>query len=166
MANSMKVSKIVQLLGYLGLIPFVLPSIMVWNLSVNTPAEFLFLIFCVYSLLVCSFLTGTIWAFNINLNRSPLDSILLFLMPLISSFMLMALFNQALALSMVNVNAIEGIVSIVLVSSLLLSYVILYAYEIKLFEHKYYYKKMRLWLTLAVISAHVSWLLFFITRYF
>jgi len=166
MVNNVKVSKAVQLLGTLGLIPFVLPSIMVWNLSVNTPAEFLFLIFCVYSLLVCSFLTGTIWTFNINLNRSPLGSILLFFMPLASSFLLMALFNQALALSVVNVNAIEGIVSIALVGSLLLSYLILYVYEIKLFEHEDYYKNMRRWLTLAVVSAHVSWLVFFITRYF
>jgi hypothetical protein len=161
MPTETKNSKMVQLLGYLGLVPFVFPSVIVWNLSFNTPVEFLFLIFCSYSLLVCSFLAGSIWAFNINLNQSPLGSIVLFFMPFFASILMLVLFNQAIALSVVNINAIEHLISIALLLLLLSSYVVLYVYEVKLLAHKNYYRKMRFWLTLIVILAHSSWLLFF-----
>ena len=123
MSNKMKNSKSVQLLGYFGLIPFVIPSILVWNLSPYSPVELLFLFFCLYSLLVCSFLTGSIWAFRINLDKSPLGSILLFSMPFFASILVLALFNQAIVLSVVDINGIEHLISIFLLLLLFISYV-------------------------------------------
>ena len=165
MSNKMKNSKSVQLLGYFGLIPFVIPSILVWNLSPYSPGELLFLFFCLYSLLVCSFLTGSIWAFRINLDKSPLGSILLFSMPFFASILVLALFNQAIVLSVVDINGIEHLISIFLLLLLLMSYVFLYVYEAKLLAHRNYYKRMRFWLTLVVVLTHSSWLLFFYVNF-
>jgi hypothetical protein len=82
-------------------------------------------------------------------------------MPFFASILMLVLFNQAIALSVVNINAIEHLISIALLLLLLSSYVVLYVYEVKLLAHKNYYRKMRFWLTLVVILAHSSWLLFF-----
>ena len=59
MSKEINLNKSALWFGYCGLIPFLLPSILIWVIGTGVPIDPLYLFFCTYSLLIGCFLTGT-----------------------------------------------------------------------------------------------------------
>ena len=165
MSKEINLNKSALWFGYCGLIPFLLPSILIWVIGTGVPIDPLYLFFCTYSLLIGCFLTGTIWSFSIYENLSPLGPIVLFLVLFLLSFLLMALFYPV-TLSVINVYAIEESVLLLLLISLMLFYWALFAFESKTYNYNQNYRNMRLRLTFFVFIAHLSWVVFYIEKLF
>ena len=130
----------VQLLGYSGLLPFIiLPLLMLLN---EGGSKNIFEWFFVYSLLIYTFLTGSFWALSILSNKEPTYPILLFFLPLLSTAIFSSIFNQEDSL----------------ILALLSSFFVAYLYEKNVFDHEVYYQQMRLILSTVVMISHI-WIL-------
>lgn len=128
----------IQLLGYSGLLPFILlPLLMLLN---EGSSKGFFELFFVYSLLIYIFLTGSFWTLSIQSNKEPTYPILLFFLPLFVAAIFSFVFNQEDSL----------------ILSLLSSFFIAYLYERNTFDHEAYYQQMRLILTITVIISHIG----------
>lgn len=134
--NEINRTKVQQLLGYAGLIPFVF--IAVWCAvvggEVNQAALWLF---TSYSAIILSFLAGTLW--HAKSEQATL------LMVLSNAFAI----GAWLAIALLDVNAILF---------LILSFVTLLVVELKLANHQAQgaYVKLRIILTTIVISLHIA----------
>ena len=128
----------IQLLGYSGLLPFIiLPLLMLLN---EGGSKNIFEWFFVYSLLIYTFLTGSFWSLSIQSNKEPTYPILLFFLPLFVAAIFSFVFNQEDSL----------------ILALLSSFFIAYFYELKTFDHEMYYQQMRLILSTVVIISHIG----------
>ena len=128
----------IQLLGYSGLLPFILlPLLMLLN---EGSSKGFFELFFVYSLLIYIFLTGSFWTLTMQSNKEPTYPILLFFLPLFSTAIFSFVFNKEDSL----------------ILALLSSFFIAYLYELNAFDHETYYQKMRLILSIVVIVSHIG----------
>ena len=126
----------IQLLGYFGLLPFMLLPVLMFLYQGNN--KDFFDLFLVYSLLIYIFLTGSFWSLSIQNNKEPTYPILLFFLPLLSAAIFSFVFNQGDSL----------------ILSLISSFFIAYLYELYAFDHETYYQQMRSILSTVVIISH------------
>ena len=130
----------IQLLGYSGLLPFIiLPLLMLFN---EGNSKNIFEWFFVYSLLIYIFLTGSFWALSILSNKEPTYPIFLFFLPLLSTAIFSSILNQEDSL----------------ILALLASFFVAYLYEKNAFDHEVYYQQMRSILSTVVMISHI-WIL-------
>jgi hypothetical protein len=129
-----------QILGYLGLIPFLAclyPSTETMVLGIDTRQAFI-----AYSAVILSFIAGTIW----NAQRQPLHT----RQQIVSNVFSLIAFMSLL---------IGGDIAIALLA---VSYILLLVYENKLSKKRQPdsltsdYITMRFWLTLSVVLLHIG----------
>ena len=71
-SNSSEIQKLVQKYGLSGLIPFVVPALLVWVLPEKT-GLLLSDFFIYYSAIILSFLSGILWCIGLQQVISPID---------------------------------------------------------------------------------------------
>ncbi|MEC9415474.1 MAG: DUF3429 domain-containing protein [Pseudomonadota bacterium] len=149
----MKTDNKVRFLSILGLIPFVLSSFGVWFIPFNLPYEVILMPFFLYALMINSFLSGNLWAYNLQQRRNPLLPIVFFFMPIVVFAIVGFTAYQAFQL--------QPLLGLSAVFAFMTSFASIYLYELKTQRHDDYYMRLRFFLTLIVIVCHVCWVVFF-----
>tara|TARA_A100000164_G_C21899883_1_gene769938 strand:- start:758 stop:1240 length:483 start_codon:yes stop_codon:yes gene_type:complete len=150
----------IKIFGYSGLIPFVLLSLIIWNSSEIWIIDMIFYLFCLYSLLIHSFLTGNLWTLSINQDKNVGIAIILFLSPLLL-YVSTLFFFSFFQLQNIFQNKLEKIILILILN---LNFILVLIIEMKIFKSETFYKKMRFNLTAIVTFCHISIGLFIIYR--
>jgi len=150
----MGVNNKVRFLSIFGLTPFVLSSFGVWFIPFNLPFEAVFMLFFLYALMINSFLSGNLWAYNLQLRRTPLLPIIFFFIP-IGVFAIVG-FTAYQAFQL------QPLLGLSTAFAFMLSYAGIYLYESRAQRYDDYYMRFRFLLTVIVIVCHVSWIVFFV----
>ena len=139
----------VKIFCYLGLIPFILIPIISWISPKIAFDYYLILLFFTWSIMMATFMAGTLWGLSIKSNESILSSTIIF-----SSVFLLSLF---ITFSAENY-------SILCLFILLLIYEYIYFSERKLIEKTDWYKEIRFHLTFSIRICHLLMIGFIFTN--
>ena len=139
----------VKIFCYLGLIPFILIPIISWISPKIAIDYYLIQLFFIWSIMMATFMAGTLWGLSIKSNESILSSIIIF-----SLVFLLSLF-----ITFSNENY-----SILCLFILLLIYEYIYFSERKLIEKIDWYKEIRFHLTFSIRICHLLMIGFIFTN--
>ena len=139
----------VKIFCYSGLIPFILIPIISWISPKIAFDYYLILLFFTWSIMMATFMAGTLWGLSIKSNESILSSTIIF-----SSVFLLSLF---ITFSAENY-------SILYLFILLLVYEFIYFSERKLIEKIGWYKEIRFHLTFSIRICHLLMIGFIFTN--
>ena len=139
----------IKIFCYSGLIPFIFIPIISW-ISPKTAFEYyLILFFFSWSMMMATFMAGTLWGLSIKSNKSILSSIVIF--------------TSVFLLSMFMTFSTENY-SILCLFILLLIYEYIYFTERNLIENFEWYKEIRFHLTFSVRICHLLMIGFIFTN--
>ena len=130
----------IKIFCYSGLIPFIFIPIISWISPKTAFDYYLILFFFTWSIMMATFMAGTLWGLSIKSNKSILRSISIF-----SSVLLLSLF--------IAFNAQNY--SILCLFILLLIYEYIYFSERILIEKIRWYKEIRFHLTFSIRICHL-----------
>ena len=139
----------VKLFCYSGLIPFILIPIISWISPKIAFDYYLILLFFTWSIMMATFMAGTLWALSIKSNESILNSTIIF-----STVFLLSLF---ITFSPENYP-------ILCLFVLLMVYEYIYFSERKLIENIGWYKEVRFYLTFSIRICHLLMIGFIFTN--
>lgn len=139
----------VKIFCYSGLIPFIFIPIISWISPKIAFDYYLILFFFTWSVMMATFMAGTLWGLSIKSNKSILSSISIF-----SSVLLLSLF--------IAFNAQNY--SILYLFILLLIYEYIYFSERILIEKIRWYKEIRFHLTFSIRICHLLMIGFIFTN--
>ena len=139
----------VKIFCYSGLIPFILIPIISWISPKIAFDYYLIQLFFIWSIMMATFMAGTLWGLSIKSNESILSSTIIF-----SSVFLLSLF---ITFSAENY-------SILCLFILLLIYEYIYFSERKLIEKIEWYKELRFYLTFSIRICHLLMIGFIFTN--
>ena len=139
----------VKIFCYSGLIPFILIPIISWISPKIAFDYYLIQLFFIWSIMMATFMAGTLWGLSIKSNESILSSTIIF-----SSVFLLSLF---ITFSAENY-------SILYLFILLLVYEFIYFSERKLIEKIGWYKEIRFHLTFSIRICHLLMIGFIFTN--
>lgn len=131
-----------RLLGYIGLMPFImLPFLMLWEtVSYFEGISF----FIQYSAIILSFLGGVLWFDGIHNNRTPLF-LYLSMIPLLTAWL--------------GVIWLPPLLSLIILA---VAFIVLIVYEFTLSSLAIWYRSLRIRLTAITIGCHlmIIWLIY------
>ena len=139
----------VKIFCYSGLIPFILIPIISWISPKITFDYYLIQLFFIWSIMMATFMAGTLWGLSIKFNESVLSSIITFsLVFLLSLFITFSAENYL----------------ILCLFALLLIYEYIHFSERRLIEKIEWYKEIRFHLTFSIRICHLLMIGFIFTN--
>ena len=139
----------VKIFCYSGLIPFILIPIISWISPKIAFDYYLILLFFTWSIMMATFMAGTLWGLSIKSNESILSSIITFsLVFLLSLFITFSAENYL----------------ILCLFALLLIYEFIHFSERRLIEKIEWYKEIRFHLTFSIRICHLLMIGFIFTN--
>ncbi len=139
----------IKIFCYSGLIPFIFIPLISWISPSLAFEYYLILFFFSWSMMMATFMAGTLWGLSIKLNQSILNSVIVFVsIFLLSAFMTISTDNYSIQCLFI----------------LLLIYEFIYFSERKLIIDLEWYKEIRFHLTFSIRICHLLMIGFIFTN--